>query len=66
MGTVIRQLAAVGRSMIVAAHDLGLVRDVAERVVFMVNGEILEEGNTEHVPDNPQKLRTQRFLVTMA
>ncbi len=66
VGAVIRNLAAEGRSMLVAAHDLNLVRDVAKQVVFMVGGEIIEQGETHQVLDHPQHPRTQQFLATMA
>lgn len=63
---VIRKLAAEGRSMLVASHDLGLVRDVAKKVIFMVNGEIIEQGNAQQLLDDPQLSRTRQFLVTLA
>lgn len=66
VGAVIRDLAAEGRSMLVAAHDLNLVRDVAKEVVFMVGGEIIEQGNTRQVLDDPHHPRTRQFLATMA
>jgi polar amino acid transport system ATP-binding protein len=63
---VIRSLANEGRSMLVASHDLGLVREIADRVVFMVAGEIIEQGNTRQVLDDPQHERTKNFLATIA
>lgn len=65
VGEVIRTLAAEGRSMLVASHDLNLIRDVAKRVVFMVGGEIIEEGDMQQILDRPQHSRTQKFLATM-
>jgi polar amino acid transport system ATP-binding protein len=66
VGAVIRALAQEGRSMLVAAHDLNLVSDVAKHVVFMVGGEIIEEGVTRQVLDSPQHPRTKQFLATMS
>lgn len=66
VATVIRDLAKEGRSMLVAAHDLNLIRDVSQRVIFMVGGEIIEQGNTQQVLDQPKHQRTIQFLATMA
>jgi polar amino acid transport system ATP-binding protein len=66
VATVIRNLAVEGRSMLVASHDLGLVRDIAKKVVFMVNGEIVEQGTTQQVLDDPQLSRTRLFLTTLS
>jgi polar amino acid transport system ATP-binding protein len=66
VGVVIRSLAAEGRSMIVAAHDLNLIRDVSKKVIFMVGGSIIEEGETLRLLDSPSHPRTRSFLATMA
>lgn len=66
VGAVIRSLAAEGRSMLVASHDLKLVRDVSKEVIFMVGGEIIEHGPTSDVLDHPQHPRTKKFLATMS
>lgn len=62
---VIRALAAEGRTMIVASHELSLIRDIAKRVVFMVAGEIVEQGSAADVLDHPQHDRTKHFLSTV-
>jgi polar amino acid transport system permease protein len=59
---VIRRLAEAGMTMIVVTHEVGFARDVADRVVFMDDGHIVEQGPPEEVLDNPKHERTQRFL----
>ncbi len=62
---VIKDLASEGRSMLVASHDLRLVADISDRVVFMVGGKIVEEGPASEVLGNPKQERTQQFLTTL-
>jgi polar amino acid transport system ATP-binding protein len=59
---VMRSLAAEGMTMIVVTHELGFAREVANRVVFMDEGGIIESGNPEDVLLNPQNPRTQNFI----
>jgi len=59
---VMRELASEGMTMIVVTHEMGFARDVADRVVFMDGGRVLEEGPPEQVLGNPQQPRTQKFL----
>ena len=59
---VIRRLAEAGMTMIVVTHEVRFARDVADRVVFMDDGQIVEEGAPSAVLDNPQQERTRRFL----
>ena len=59
---VMRQLASEGMTMIVVTHEIGFARDVADRVVFMDEGHIVEEGKPEKVLKNPSEERTKRFL----
>ena len=59
---VMRELAAEGMTMLVVTHEMGFARDVASRVAFMDEGDILELGAPEHVLDNPRQERTKRFL----
>lgn len=59
---VIRRLAEAGMTMIVVTHEVRFARDVADRVVFMDDGQIVEEGVPGAVLDNPQHERTRRFL----
>lgn len=59
---VMKDLAKQGMTMIVVTHEMGFARDVADRVVFMDGGVIVEEGSPEQVFDNPQSERTKDFL----
>lgn len=59
---VMRQLAQEGMTMIVVTHEMGFARDVADRVLFMDGGLIVEEGTPAEVFDNPQNQRTKDFL----
>ncbi|HUF98971.1 MAG TPA: amino acid ABC transporter ATP-binding protein [Ilumatobacter sp.] len=55
-------LASDGMTMIVVTHEMGFAREVADRVVFMADGQIVEVGPPEHFFTNPQEARTQLFL----
>ena len=59
---VMKQLAREGMTMIVVTHEMGFAREVAQRVVFMDEGRIVEEGPVATVFDRPQNPRTQSFL----
>ena len=59
---VMEQLSIDGMTMIVVTHEMGFARHAADRVVFMDQGRIVEEGTPEQVFDNPQQERTQSFL----
>jgi polar amino acid transport system permease protein len=59
---VIRRLAEAGMTMIVVTHEIRFAREVADRVVFIDEGSIVEEGTPAEVLDNPKEERTQRFL----
>ena len=59
---VMRTLAEAGMTMIVVTHEIGFAREVADRVVFMDQGVIVEQGSPEQVLENPRELRTQQFL----
>jgi polar amino acid transport system permease protein len=59
---VMRRLAEAGMTMIVVTHEIRFAREVADRVVFMDQGEIVEQGPPAQVIDNPQAERTRRFL----
>src|SRR5699024_11108226 len=60
--SVMRDLAESGMTMIVVSHGLGFARQVADRVVLMGDGVIVEEGPPSQVFDNPTKTRTKEFL----
>jgi general L-amino acid transport system ATP-binding protein len=57
-----QELASSGMTMIVVTHEMGFARAVADRVVFMADGQIVEVGTPEHFFSNPQEARTQLFL----
>ncbi|MGN0242602.1 MAG: amino acid ABC transporter ATP-binding protein [Lachnospiraceae bacterium] len=59
---VMKQLASEGMTMVVVTHEMGFAREVADRVVFMDGGIIVEEGKPEDVFDHPQHERTKGFL----
>ncbi|WP_455351569.1 amino acid ABC transporter ATP-binding protein [Streptomyces sp. SYSU K217416] len=59
---VMRTLADEGMTMMVVTHEMGFARDVADRVVFMDDGQVVEEGSPEDVLARPQHARTQAFL----
>ena len=59
---VIRELAAEGMTMVIATHEMGFARDVADRVCFLDAGRILEEGPPSEILSQPREERTQRFL----
>ena len=59
---VIRRLAEAGMTMIVVTHEVRFAREVADRVIFMDEGHIVEQGPPEDVLDRPKHERTQRFL----
>jgi polar amino acid transport system ATP-binding protein len=57
-----RELATGGMTMIVVTHEMGFARDVADRVVFMDGGVVVEQGAPDEVINNPQHERTKSFL----
>ncbi|MEL6893228.1 MAG: amino acid ABC transporter ATP-binding protein [Actinomycetota bacterium] len=57
-----QDLAREGMTMIVVTHEMGFAREVADRVVFMADGQVVEVGTPEHFFDNPQEERTKLFL----
>jgi general L-amino acid transport system ATP-binding protein len=57
-----KELAQSGMTMIVVTHEMGFAREVADRVVFMADGQIVEVGTPEHFFTNPQEERTKLFL----
>lgn len=60
--TVMKQLANDGMTMVVVTHEMGFAREVADRVVFMEDGKICEEGTPEQIFQNPKTERLQKFL----
>ena len=61
----IKELAEEDMTMIIVTHEMAFAREVADRVIFMADGKIQEEGTPEQVFGNPQNPRTQAFLNSM-
>lgn len=59
---VMKELAAEGMTMVVVTHEMGFAKEVGDRVIFMDEGKILEEGTPEEIFSNPKEARTQDFL----
>jgi len=59
---VMKNLAKAGMTMIVVTHEMGFAKEVADRVVFIDKGQIVESGTPAQVLDNPQEARTRAFL----
>ncbi|GAB24598.1 putative ABC transporter ATP-binding protein [Gordonia polyisoprenivorans NBRC 16320 = JCM 10675] len=60
---VIRDLAATGTTLIVVTHEIGFAREVADTIVFLDDGRIVEQGTPEQVLDHPTHQRTKDFLL---
>jgi polar amino acid transport system ATP-binding protein len=61
--SLVRELADSGMTMIVATHEMGFAREVADKVCFLDNGIILEEGTPEQIFKDPREPRTREFLA---
>jgi polar amino acid transport system ATP-binding protein len=59
---VMKELARDGMTMVVVTHEMGFAREVGNRVLFMAEGKLVEEGTPEEVFDHPQNLRLKEFL----
>ena len=59
---VMKKLAKDGMTMLVVTHEMGFARDVADRVIFMADGYIVEEGTPDEIFTNPKNERTKAFL----
>lgn len=62
---VMKQLAKEGTTMVVVTHEMGFARDVANHVVFMDGGNVVEEGHPEDIFTRPKEKRTQQFLARL-
>ena len=60
---VIKELAQKNTTMIIVTHEMTFARDVANHVIFMDDGQIVEQGNPMDVIENPQEERTKQFLA---
>ena len=59
---VMKELAKSGMTMVCVTHEMGFAREVADRVLFMDEGNIVEEGTPEEIFGSPKEKRTQDFL----
>lgn len=64
MHRIIRELASDGMAVGIVTHEMGFARDVSDRVAFLLDGRIVEEGPAEEVMDNPTDARVREFLAT--
>jgi polar amino acid transport system ATP-binding protein len=62
---VMRELAEEGMTMLVVTHEMGFARNVADRVIFMDGGVIIEEGKPAQVINEPREERTKKFLANV-
>ena len=59
---VVRDLAGGGMTMLIATHEMGFARDVADRIAFLDGGRILEMGPPAEILSSPREARTRQFL----
>jgi len=62
---VMKELASEGMTMICVTHEMGFAKEVADRVIFMYDGQIEEEGTPEEIFKNPQSPKTRQFLQSV-
>ncbi|MFY0402980.1 amino acid ABC transporter ATP-binding protein [Pantoea dispersa] len=60
---VIKKLARSGTTLVIVTHEIGFAREVADNVVFMVDGRVVEQGSSQQVLNQPRHERTKRFLA---
>ncbi len=60
---LVREVKDSGSTILMATHEIGFARQVADRVVFLERGKIVEQGTPEEVIDNPKMPQTQEFLA---
>lgn len=60
---VMQDLAKDGMTMVIVTHEMGFAKEVADRVIFMADGKIVESGTPNELFDHPKEPRTQEFLA---
>ena len=63
---VMKELAKSGMTMVIVTHEMAFARDVADRVIFMDGGYIIEQGDPKEVIEHPKEERTKQFLARFA
>ena len=63
---IMKELARDGMTMVVVTHEMGFARDVADQLIFMDGGVIVEQGDPHQVIDHPKEERTKQFLTRYA
>lgn len=66
MLSILKELAQQGLTMVVVTHELTFAKNVANKVVFMEAGHVVEAGDAQKIFGNPKELRTKEFLETLA
>jgi polar amino acid transport system ATP-binding protein len=64
--SVIKELAGEGRAMVLVTHEIAFAREVADRILFMDGGRIVEQGPAKDLLDNPQSPRLKQFLASLS
>ena len=59
---IMKELAASGRTMIIVTHEMQFAYEVADKIIFMADGKVLESGTPDEVFNHPKEQRTQEFL----
>lgn len=62
---IIKELAALNMTMVIVTHEIEFAKQVADRIIFMADGLIMEEGDAKELINNPQNPRTQAFLSSL-
>ena len=62
---VMRELASTGMTMLIVTHEMGFAKEVADRAIFIHEGNIYEEGTPENLINNPEKERTKAFFSSL-
>jgi len=62
---LMRELKAQGMTMLIATHEMGFAREVADQICYLQDGRIIERGTPEQILDDPQQADTQRFLARL-
>ena len=59
---VMKKLAAAGMTMLIVTHEMGFAREISDKVIFMTEGKIVEQGSADHIFNDPKNNRTKSFI----